>query len=86
MWDNTPIDPSIKSMVVMGDRVVTKGSRVRHYNQSYTGSATATVVGFFPDPDTRSSLMKVRVKPDRDHSFGNTWDADRTEVASDPKP
>jgi len=82
MWSDAPIDPRITSAMAMGDKMIEPGGRVKHYGERHTGSATATVVGFYHDPNTPH--LQVRVKLDSQNcSYGNTWDLDRTEVPRD---
>ncbi len=81
---DTPIDLNITQATVMGRKVATIGSRVKHYCQRYGGTATATVVGFYYDPEASEKWIKVRVKPDwANDQYGNTWDWDRTVIAPD---
>ncbi len=83
---STLADPSITEATVMYGETARIGSRVKHYGQRYTGSATATVVGFRragPDEGYRGDWIKVLVEHDSEktvHDFEGGWDWDRTEL------
>lgn len=84
---DTPVDPSITEATVMYKKVAKIGDRVKHFAQRYGNPGTATVGGFYVDPEApKLGWIKVRVKPDNPSScYGNTWDWDRTELVSDER-
>jgi hypothetical protein len=63
------------------------GSRVKHYGQRYTGSATATIIGFYHEPGAffrGKPWVKVLLEHDEPNAYDQRdWDWDRTEIAPD---
>lgn len=76
---------SIRRAEVMMEKTVIIGSRVRHYNQRFTGRTTATVAGFSIAEDMRDTehpgrpWVKIHVEQDVPGSWHkDEWDWDRT--------
>jgi hypothetical protein len=75
-----PDDRTITEAMVMYRKVVTRGSRVKHFGEGFTGEATATVVGFYNEGTPQWPAIKVIIKPDRpDNLYAGfpAWDQDR---------
>jgi|GEM_PF-5201060 len=80
-------DPSITQATVIHRRVVTRGSRVRHRPETFTGGATATVTGFCNKGTAEDPWIKVIIKSDRPNSRSaelGAWDWDRVILPDAP--
>lgn len=81
--DTEKEEERITEALVMFQGVARIGSRVKHWGQRYTESATATVVGFTARPQhSDRHWIRVQVKPDKGDGglYGTEWDWDRTEI------
>jgi hypothetical protein len=86
---NPADDPAITEVTVMGGQLVTRGARVKHYAQRFTGCATATVTGFYNAGTEKHPWIMVLITGDDPNEYFSEcgqirgWDYDRTQVAPD---